>query len=308
MEQQNALREQVYSLLTEIKNAPENHGHHNRLWYLLLSARISPERLDEIENCYKDVMKAYTLCQPTTVGQEVTNTLATKRAKLLDALSRYEVAIQRGVDLSGTASLRDMVILLAKKHQALHAYLKEKMRFVDSLLRTHGISYWAVAGTLIGAIRHQGIIPWDRDLDLEMTEADFQRFITLEDLLQKEAGLSIRKLKWRGHYKLANNFDIFVNDTRKPPSGSRENLFPYKDEIFPLREFQFYDFKIYGPNKAEHYLKREYGDDCFSTCRIWNYFVNSYFSRQFDPDKYVLTLQEVNQILRDINFDEKQLR
>ena len=145
MEQQNALREQVYSLLTEIKNAPENHGHHNRLWYLLLSARISPKQLDKIENCYKDVMKAYALCQPTTVDQEDPTPSATKRAELLDALSRYEVAIQRGVDLSGTASLRDMVILLAKKHQGLHAYLKEKMRFVDSLLRcqkTHDDSHY----------------------------------------------------------------------------------------------------------------------------------------------------------------------
>jgi hypothetical protein len=194
MQQQDELREKVYDLLKEIKSTPEQFKRHDRLWYLLLSALRSPERLEEIDNCYKDVITTYRLCQPTTIGKDATMPSATKPAKLLDSLARYEVAVQRGIDSSGTASLRDMVISLAKKQQEVHPVLKEQMRFVDSLLRTHGISYWAVSGTLIGAIRHKGIIPWDGDLDIEMTNADFQSFFGLQDILVKEMDLSITKL------------------------------------------------------------------------------------------------------------------
>ncbi len=47
---------------------------------------------------------------------------------------------------------------------------------VDAVCRRHNIDYWLSSGTLIGAARHDGFIPWDDDLDIEMLLPDYQRF------------------------------------------------------------------------------------------------------------------------------------
>ena len=47
---------------------------------------------------------------------------------------------------------------------------------IDKFCRKHQIQYWIASGTLLGAVRHGGFIPWDDDLDIEMTEAEFKKF------------------------------------------------------------------------------------------------------------------------------------
>ena len=40
------------------------------------------------------------------------------------------------------------------------------LREIDMVCKRHGIKYYGWFGTLLGAVRHQGFIPWDDDLDL----------------------------------------------------------------------------------------------------------------------------------------------
>ena len=54
---------------------------------------------------------------------------------------------------------------------------------VDKICKRHGIQYWLSSGTLIGAIRHNGFVPWDDDLDIEMMRSDYVR---LMEVLPKE--------------------------------------------------------------------------------------------------------------------------
>lgn len=49
-------------------------------------------------------------------------------------------------------------------------------RDIDAFCRREGIEYSLAEGSLIGAIRHQGIIPWDDDLDILMLRENYERF------------------------------------------------------------------------------------------------------------------------------------
>ncbi|MBR5509705.1 MAG: LicD family protein [Lachnospiraceae bacterium] len=55
----------------------------------------------------------------------------------------------------------------------------EILAAVDAVCRKHDILYFADAGTLLGAVRHGGFIPWDDDLDLCMKRTDYEKFISV---------------------------------------------------------------------------------------------------------------------------------
>lgn len=71
---------------------------------------------------------------------------------------------------------------LLRTHQ--HRMMELLLAF-DAICKRHNIRYWLIGGTLIGAARHQGFIPWDDDMDVQMLREDYLRML---DILPKELG------------------------------------------------------------------------------------------------------------------------
>ncbi len=58
----------------------------------------------------------------------------------------------------------------------VHAQMLELLKYFDAFCEEHGVCYSLHGGTLLGAIREHGFIPWDDDVDVTMTRDNYERF------------------------------------------------------------------------------------------------------------------------------------
>ena len=61
--------------------------------------------------------------------------------------------------------------------RAVQLRLLKILECFDTLCKRHDIPYWLESGTLLGAVRHKGFIPWDDDVDVGIRVEDAERFL-----------------------------------------------------------------------------------------------------------------------------------
>ena len=61
----------------------------------------------------------------------------------------------------------------------MHEVQADLLRRLAEVCRAHNLRYFAVFGTLLGAVRHGGFIPWDDDVDIAMPRKDYDRLLAL---------------------------------------------------------------------------------------------------------------------------------
>lgn len=154
------------------------------------------------------------------------------------------------------------------------------MKNFNDICIKHNIKYWCIGGTLIGALRHKGWVPWDGDLDVSMTDTEYKKLKLvinneLDDKFEftepknkicskiKDKAYFYKYTDWALNQDVENGIqlDIFIvkkeNNKLKgysicgyPDKGERDY-----DDIFPLKQLEFEGFKVYVPNKYEKISK-----------------------------------------------------
>ena len=109
----------------------------------------------------------------------------------------------------------------------------ENMRIFSEICDKYDLRYYLVGGTMLGAVRHQGFIPWDDDMDVGMPRPDYEKFLTVVRGELPE-GFSFLNYKQDRDYK--RYFSRIVNDNVKVTNASNTKTIEENAwlDIFPF--------------------------------------------------------------------------
>lgn len=115
-------------------------------------------------------------------------------------------------------------------HEADLEIVKEVVRICDE----NGLMYYMLGGTMLGAIRHKGFIPWDDDIDLGLPRKDYEKFLEIAPkLMPNHLKLVNYKTDPDYHYYITRILDTEtkVIENRFASEGKYTNV---SIDIFPL--------------------------------------------------------------------------
>ncbi|MBQ9673433.1 MAG: LicD family protein [Ruminococcus sp.] len=152
--------------------------------------------------------------------------------------------------------------MLTDKQKHLYTLYKE----VDSLCRKHNIRYQLAGGTLIGAVRHRGFIPWDDDMDITMTRDNWDRFVEVcKTELPDDRILECQELNHNFH-------NVIARYTDKTSSAVHSTQVLFNDTAGDMIDIICYD---YLPNNGKAW--RQYTkditlySDLINPCIVYSY-------------------------------------
>ena len=137
------------------------------------------------------------------------------------------------------------------KQKELKLMLIEMMKWFHEFCYENNLRYYALGGTMLGAMRHNGFIPWDDDIDVGMPRKDYEKLATLlQKSNQKRYILETPKTKAKDYYyqfsKLYDTNTTLIENTKyKIKRGIYLDIFPLDGVGNNLKESRIYAEKIY---------------------------------------------------------------
>ena len=119
--------------------------------------------------------------------------------------------------------------------EVIHTILLETAKVFHSICMDNKIPYFMLGGTMLGAIRHKGFIPWDDDMDFGVPRPYYNQLL---QILERELPYPYRCCTYKNHQGVFAAF-IKIDDSRTVAKDPRVRL-PIKDQIgvnidvFPL--------------------------------------------------------------------------
>jgi len=186
-----------------------------------------------------------------------------------------------------------MNIKLNLKNKNVFNELLKILKLWNDFSSEYSIEYWACGGTLLGAVRHSGFIPWDNDVDISIMLSDLNK---VKNNLDKHPVLKYYESLCGLQLYISKNdnspsIDIFVCDyynkitinfcgplsEKGTPVWYASDLFPnqhlYKNELYPIKKMAFEDTTIMVPNIEKNALYRNFSDKCLTACKISNHVI-----------------------------------
>ena len=154
--------------------------------------------------------------------------------------------------------------------------LVEMLQYVDKICRKNNINYFLLGGTLIGAIRHKGFIPWDDDIDICVPYKEYRKLI---EILKEDNVYNVlnpydnenyyyfftkitdkRTVLIEDNFKRIDNMGIFLDIFpiyHLPDSEEELNKLNNKMKKLEKTYFRFYGFQkyFYDKNKLRRIIK-----------------------------------------------------
>ncbi len=138
---------------------------------------------------------------------------------------------------------------------------------VADFCNNHGLRYFIAYGTLIGAARHKGFIPWDDDIDIQMPRPDYDKFLSLYNGKGKNNKIYkvVNPYDKDSKHTFAKVVDLRTNKIEKGILYKRGESLGIDIDIFPMdgqpdddKEFLRYYNKKYKQYKRFSYIVNNY--------------------------------------------------
>lgn len=117
--------------------------------------------------------------------------------------------------------------------EEIHKYEIEMLKVFVSICEKYELRYYLAGGTLLGAIRHKGFIPWDDDIDILMPRSDYDKFLNYAEEIERSKKYRLAAYELGNlNYPFCKIFDIRTSIEKKYIVDSTEqNLWI---DILPL--------------------------------------------------------------------------